>query len=189
MFMTKRKGKFIVISAPSGCGKTTIVKRLLERNQNLTRSISYTTRAPREGEANGRDYFFISNDEFSSRERNGFFVESANVFDQFYGTSKEAVLGELSKGRDVILAIDVQGMKQLCAKVKNEIPMILIFIMPPSLTALRTRLRERKTETEKEIEQRLKIALDEMAERSRYDFVVVNRKVDQTVKEIEAIVG
>ena len=183
-----KKGKLIVISAPSGCGKTTIVKRLLERNQNLTRSISYTTRAPREGEENGRDYFFISEDEFSSKERNGFFIESAKVFGQSYGTSRGTVLGELTNGRSVILAIDVQGMKQLCAKAKNEIPVVSIFVMPPSLTALRTRLRKRKTETEKEIERRLKIAQDEMAERSNYDFVIVNREVDQAVKEIEAIV-
>lgn len=177
-----------MISAPSGCGKTTIVKRLLERNQNLARSISYTTRPPRSGEVDGRDYFFISAKEFSSKERNGFFLESATFFDQSYGTSKEFVMDRLSHGLYVVLAIDVQGMKQLRAKVGPEIPTTSIFIMPPSVHALKARLEKRKTETAAEIEERLKIAKKEMAAKSLYDFVVVNQKVDQAVKTIEGIV-
>src|SRR3989338_10570555 len=96
--MIKRKGKLIVISAPSGCGKTTIAKRLLERNQNLIRSVSYTTRTPRTGEEDGRDYYFISKAEFLRRKRAGFFIESAEVFGRFYGTSKETVRRQLSGG-------------------------------------------------------------------------------------------
>ena len=186
--MAKRPGKLIVISAPSGCGKTTIVERLLGRNQNFVRSISYTTRQPRAGETNGRDYFFISEAEFLAKQKERFFLESARVFSHWYGTSKEFVLGYLSRGKNVILAIDVQGMKQLCAALGKEIPTVSIFIMPPSLDILRERLKQRKTETSPQIGERLKIAQGEMEARSMYDFVVVNRKIDQAVKEIEEIV-
>lgn len=142
----------------------------------------------RPGEEKGRDYFFISEDEFLSKQRSGFFIESADVFGHSYGTSKEGVLREVAKGRRVILAIDVQGMKQLRTKTQGEIPMTAVFIMPPSLETLRARLLTRKTDTEEEMEHRLRTAQDEIAERSGYDFVVVNHQVDQVVKEIEAIV-
>ena len=186
--MPKKQGKLIVISAPSGCGKTTIVQRLLERNKNLIRSISYTTRPPRASEVNGHDYFFVSSEEFAAKERKNFFLESAKVFGYAYGTSKEFVIDHISKGKDVVLAIDVQGMKQLRQKANSEIPLASIFIMPPSLEELKTRLEKRKTETKQEIAERLKVAEQEMAERSLYDFVVVNQKLDQAVNEIEGIV-
>ena len=186
--MSGGRGKLIVISAPSGCGKTTIVKRLLRRNKNLKRSISYTTRPRRPGEVNKRDYFFISRKEFLARKRKGFFLESAKVFDHFYGTSKQFVKNYLSRGSHMVLAIDVQGMEQLCAKAGKEVPMTSIFIMPPSLKALRSRLEKRKTETAGEIKQRLRIAKSEMRARSLYDFVVINRKVNQVVKKIEGII-
>lgn len=182
------KGKLIIISAPSGCGKTTIVERLLERNKDWKRSISYTTRPPRSGEANGHDYFFISEDEFKSKERSGFFLESAKVFGHFYGTSKEFVMNEVSQGNYIVLAIDVQGMKQLRNKLARAIPAVSIFIMPPSLESLKARLEKRKTESGKEIEKRLEIAKREMTERSLYDHMVENRQIDQAVKEIEEIV-
>ena len=186
--MAMKQGKLIVISAPSGCGKTTIVERLLDRNKNLTRSISYTTRTPRPGEVNGQDYFFISEEEFASKERNGFFLESAEVFGCSYGTSREFVMNHIAQGLDVVLAIDVQGMKQLRQKAVKEIPMVSIFIMPPSLEELKARLEKRKTEAKQEIADRLKVAQQEMAKRSLYDFVVVNQKIDQAVNEIEGIV-
>lgn len=186
--MATRHGKLIVISAPSGCGKTTIVERLLRRSKNLKRSISYTTRPPRPGEVDGRDYRFVSEEEFSSRKQNGFFLESAKVFGHWYGTSKEYVRDQTSRGVDLVLAIDVQGVKQLSAGVKKEIPMTSIFIMPPSVSVLRRRLEKRRTETKAQIRQRLKIAREEIAARSLYDFIVVNRKVDQAVKEIKGMV-
>ena len=185
--MSSKSGKLIVISAPSGCGKTTIVERLLARSKNLTRSVSYTTRPPRPGEEDGRDYFFISESDFLSKKRSGFFLESAEVFGHYYGTSKEFVLGCLSRGLSVVLAIDVQGMKQLRETTAKEISMKTIFIMPPSIELLKARLEKRKTETKEEIERRLQIAQEEMAERSKYDFVVVNRKVEEAIKEIEVI--
>lgn len=181
-------GKLIVISAPSGCGKTTIVERLLERNRNWKRSVSYTTRPPRSGEVSGRDYFFVSEDEFKSKERSGFFLETADVFGHWYGTSKEFVAKELSGGAHLVLAIDVQGMKQITKQADREIALVSIFIMPPSIESLKARLERRKTESEPEIEKRLQIAKKEMAERSLYDHVVVNHEVDQAVAEIEEIV-
>ena len=185
--MAQKQGKLIVISAPSGCGKTTIVEHLLERNKKLIRSVSYTTRAPREGERDGRDYFFVSEEKFSEKKRKGFFLESAKVFGCSYGTSRPCVMDYVSKGINVVLAIDVQGMKQL-RKHSNGIPMISIFIMPPSIEALRQRLERRKTETKQQIEERLHIAKQEMAERSFYDHVVVNGRLDHAAHELERIV-
>jgi len=182
-----KRGRLIVISAPSGAGKTTIVERLLARNKNLRRSISFTTRLARRGETNGRDYFFVSRNEFSARKKKYFFLESASVFGCYYGTSKKFVLEKINRGLDLILAIDVQGMKQLKKKRTKEIPLISIFLMPPSMGVLKKRLEKRKTETKGQIQKRLKIAKREMKECSRYDFVVVNRKVIQAVKEIEEI--
>lgn len=187
MRTAKKRGRLIVISAPSGCGKTTIVERLLERNKNLTRSISYTTRPPRQGEKNGKDYFFISEKEFIDQECGSFFLESANVFGHLYGTSKKFVADLLSKGKDVILAIDVQGMKQLHQNASAEFPVVSIFLMPPSHEALRHRLFKRKTETKSEIDERLRVARAEMAARTLYNYVVVNRRIDQAVKAIEGV--
>ena len=187
--MTKHHcGKLIVISAPSGCGKTTIVERLLERNRDFERSVSYTTRSPRPGEVDGRDYFFISKEEFAAKKRKGFFIESAEVFGRFYGTSKAFVSERLAKGKKVVLAVDVQGMEQLKTKARRKIPTVSIFIMPPSVAALKRRLAKRKTETKAEMAERLKMAQEEMASHSLYDFVVVNRKINEAVETIEGIV-
>ena len=182
-----KRGRLIVISAPSGCGKTTIAKRLLERNRNLLRSVSYTTRSPRTGEENGRDYHFISKPEFLRKKRVGFFIESAEVFGRFYGTSKGWIRKQLLGGRNVLLTIDVQGMKQLRTKMRQGIRMVSIFIMPPSVRVLKSRLAKRQTESKAEIQKRLKLAEGEMAARDLYDFTVVNRKIDQAIREIEDI--
>ena len=183
-----KKGKLIVISAPSGCGKTTIVEQLLERNQNLVRSISYTTRSPRAGEINGQDYFFISRDEFLEKRKKDFFLESAEVFGQYYGTSRDFVIAHTGQGKNVVLAIDVQGMKQLKQKADQDLSITSIFIMPPSDDVLRSRLENRKTETKEEIAKRLDVAHEEMRAKSLYDFVVVNQELDQAVKSIEEVI-
>jgi guanylate kinase len=183
--MSRRKGKLIIISAPSGCGKTTIAEHLLCRNPAWKRSISYTTRAPRNGEADGRDYFFVSRNQFLKRKKAGFFIETAEVFGHSYGTSKRLVLDELAKGVNVVLAIDVQGMKQISAKLGGKKTFVSFFIMPPSERALKRRLEKRKTETKAEIGKRLEIAKQEMAKRFIYDYVVVNRRIDQAVRSIE----
>src|SRR3989338_1425979 len=183
--MGKEPGWLIVISAPSGCGKTTIVERLLDRNKDWKRSISYTTRSPRAGEVHGRDYFFISQQEFESKKKARFFLESAEVFGHSYGTSKQFVLDEVVRGSCVILAIDVQGMKQLVAEKRRDIPIVSVFIMPPSLEELRTRLEKRRTETKTAGRGRLRVAEQEIAARGLYDIQVVNQKIDQAVDEIE----
>ncbi len=183
-----KKGKLIVISAPSGCGKTTLVERLLERNKNLMRSISYTTRPSRAGEINGRDYFFISRDEFLEKKKKNFFLESAEVFGQHYGTSRDSVADHTRRGKNVVLAIDVQGMKQLKQKAGQDLSVTSIFIMPPSEEILRSRLENRKTETKEEIAKRLEVAREEMRAKSLYDFVVVNNEVDEAVQSIEEVI-
>lgn len=183
-----KKGKLIIISAPSGAGKTTLVERLLERNKNLVRSVSYTTRSPRSGEVHGRDYFFITRDEFLGRTKQHFFLEWAEVFGQYYGTSKDFVMSRAQNGTDIILTIDVQGMKQLKQKAGKNLPMTSIFIMPPSDEILRSRLENRKTETKNEIAKRLEVAHQEMREKSLYDFVLENNEVDQAVKSIEEVI-
>ena len=182
-----KRGRLIVSSAPSGAGKTTVVDHLLRQNKNLRRSVSYTTRLPRKNERNKRDYFFVSRKEFLSKKKKGFFLESADVFGCFYGTSKKFVLEKIRRGLNLILVIDVQGMKQLERKKRSEIPMISIFLMPPSMSILKRRLEKRKTETKEQIQKRLKIAKREVKERSRYDFVIVNQKAVEAVKQIERI--
>ncbi len=182
-----KKGKLIVISAPSGCGKTTIVEALISRHPDLKRSISYTTRSPRAGEVHGRDYFFISREEFLEKKKQNFFLESAEVFGQHYGTSKEFVADHMNRGISIVLAIDVQGMKQL-KQSGQDLSLVSIFIMPPSEEVLRNRLENRKTETKDEITKRLDIAHQEMKSKSLYDFVIVNNEVDQAVKSIEDVI-
>lgn len=184
--MLKTGAKLIVVSAPSGTGKTTLVKRLLRRNANLVRSISYTTRPPRAGEIDGEDYFFISAEEFRRKEKRGFFLESAHVFGHSYGTSLKLVQNVLRR-HDVILAIDVQGMKQIKSRLPHGVRMVSIFIMPPSKLALRRRLAKRRTETKQEMEKRLRIAEAEMNARHLYDYVVVNRRIDHALKAIEGV--
>ena len=186
--MIEKQGKLIVISAPSGCGKTTIVEHLLKRNKNLARSISYTTREPRLGEANGRDYFFVPPEDFKVKKQSGFFLESAQVFNHFYGTSKEFVKDTISSGIDIVLAIDVQGMKQLKENKTSGIPIVSVFLMPPSHEDLKARLEKRKTETKAQVDERLRIAELEMKEKDLYDFVVVNHTVNQAVSEIEEMI-
>lgn len=183
--MGKKLGRLLVISAPSGCGKTTIVERLLARNKDWKRSISYTTRPPRPGEIHGHDYFFMSREEFEAKKRDHFFLEFAEVFGHLYGTSKQFVLDEVARGSCVILAIDVQGMKQLIAQSAYHFPIASVFIMPPSLEELRARLEKRKTETKAAVRERLRIAAKEIDAGDLYDIQVVNRHVDQAVEEIE----
>jgi len=185
--MGQKQPKLIVISAPSGAGKTTILDRLLEKREDLTRSISYTTRQPRTGEQNGKDYFFVSTEEFDTKKRENFFLESATVFGASYGTPRDDVLRQMKTGKSVVLAIDVQGMTQVRKSVKDKIPMVSIFVVPPSMEVLKDRLSGRKTETQAEIDTRLKIAEHEMVFRHQYDFQVVNEDLNEAVREIEEI--
>jgi guanylate kinase len=174
-----------IISAPSGSGKSTLTHRLIAEIPNLRFSISYTTRSPRGRECDGKDYFFISTDDFEARIAKSEFLEYAQVFGNYYGTH----LGELeraaSEGFDLILDIDVQGARQL----KEKIPAgVSIFILPPSRQVLEERLRARSQDSEPVIERRLREAAEEIRNYSQYDYVLVNREVEASVETLKSIV-
>lgn len=175
----------IIISAPSGCGKTTMVDRLLKRHPDWVRSVSVTTRPPRTGEKNGEDYFFVGPGEFKKMVQESALLEHANVFDREYGTPKSFVMEQLARGKKVILAIDVQGAKKIKKTVDKEIPVFTIFVLPPSVKVLRERLEGRNTESPEQIDKRIDVAQDEIKEAGHYDVTVINQTLDQSVMEIE----
>jgi guanylate kinase len=175
-----------VIAAPSGAGKTTLVKALVRRNPNLKFSISYTTRKIRETEKHGRDYFFVTDDEFLSLREQGELLESAMVFDNHYGTSRSQVADHLARGDNVILEIDWQGARQ----VRESMPdCITIFVLPPSRPELEKRLRGRQTDSDDVIARRLSDALGDMSHWEEFDYVIINDKLDDAVDELEAILA
>lgn len=180
-----QKGLLVIFSAPSGCGKTTVVERLLKRHPDWVRSISATTRPPRSGETDGEDYYFIDDENFKDMTARGDFLEYAEVHGAHYGTPKAAVLDEVEKGNTVILAIDVQGMKKVKDVLFGKVPMISVFLLPPSLKILRERLEGRKTDAPEQIEKRLQAAEEEIKEANLYDVAIVNQNVEQTVSEID----
>lgn len=178
-------GTLFIFSAPSGAGKTSLVKALLQSTGYIGVSVSHTTRAPRPGEVDGKDYHFISVAEFQDMVSRGAFLEHAQVFDNFYGTSQEWVESELSAGRDVILEIDWQGAQQ----VRHQMPdAVSVFIAPPSITALRERLQKRGQDSEDIIERRMRDARNEMSHYGEYNYLIINDNFDNTVEELRAIV-
>lgn len=179
-------GSLFVIAAPSGAGKTTLVKAVVERNPKLRFSISYTTRPQRKNEENGRDYFFVDKDEFAELERQGELLESAVVFDNHYGTSRSQVEEHLSKGAHVILEIDWQGAQQ----VRDSMPScVTIFVLPPSRRELERRLRGRQTDSDAVIARRLSDALGDMSHWREFDYVIINDDLDEAVDAMEAILA
>ena len=182
------KGKIFIISGPSGSGKTTLYKKLLadpRYKERLVKTVSVTTRFPRPGEKHGRDYIFISKEQFLYRKRAGHFLESERVFDNYYGTPKKKVLGLLSQGKNVLLCIDVKGARM----VRRHFPKaIAIFIKTPSLAILRKRLAGRGSEDKKAFELRLKIARKELLEAPNYQHVVVNDDLSSTIRRLKSIV-
>jgi len=174
-----------VISAPSGGGKTTICKLLLERNENLSLSISATTRPPRKNEINSKDYFFITEKEFFAKVENGEFLEYEQVHGYYYGTLKESVNKMRSAGKSVLFDIDVNGA--LTIKEKNP-DALLIFILPPSMEELKKRLQQRETDTEEERNKRLARLPTEIEKSKYFDFKLVNHDLTHTVEEIEKII-
>jgi guanylate kinase len=185
----KAKGLIYVISAPSGAGKTTVIKEFLKKHKkDFVLSISATTRKPRKNEKNGRDYFFYSREKFRAHIAKGSFLEYARVLSNYYGTLRKTVIYAMNKGKNVIMDIDVQGAAKIRRKMKDKC--VTIFIVPSSkhsLAELKKRLINRSTETEKDVQKRLNLAKKELKEKSKYDYIVVNEDLDKAVKDIEAI--
>ncbi len=176
----------VVISAPSGAGKTTIINRLLEKNNNFRFSVSTTTRKPRRGEINGESYIFVTDDEFRNMIRNDDFIEWAEVHGHFYGTTKKEIDRIEEGGHIPIFDVDVQGGRALRKKLDNG---VFIFIIPPSIEILEKRLRNRKTDSEKNIRLRLKNAIKELKEFDIYDYIIINDQIDDAVYRLESIVA
>jgi guanylate kinase len=183
-----KRGYLVVISAPSGGGKTTVIRRLLEnREPDFVYSVSATTRPPRQGEEHGRDYYFLSLEKFMALVHEGGFVEWAKVHGNFYGTPKEAVENALRAGKFIFMDIDVQG--GINVKKQYGDRAILIFIKPPSLESLRDRLMVRNTDSPQAIKTRLHNAEAELQMALHYDHIVVNRHLDDTAAEVRAIIN
>lgn len=180
-----RRGLIFVVSAPSGAGKTTLCQEVTKIVPNLQHSISYTTREPRPGEAHGRDYFFVSHEEFRKMIENNEFLEWAEVHGHLYGTSRELLMNLTNRGIDVILDIDSQGAMQL---KKKEVDGVFIYILPPSFEVLKARLMERKSESPEEIKKRLKKAREEIWSYREYYYLIVNEDFKKAQKELEAII-
>ncbi len=183
--MKGREGLLFVVSAPSGAGKTTLCRSLTGSLENLTHSISYTTRKPRKGETDGRDYYFVTEERFQEMVQAGDFAEWAQVHANLYGTSRRVLDDMRSEGLDVILDIDTQGAKQIKGKYQEA---VFIFIMPPSLEILEERLRNRKSDREDEIKKRMLRARDEIRDYTLYDYIIVNRDYERALAELRSIV-
>lgn len=187
--MTKRnnrdKGSLFIVSAPSGAGKTTLCKKIIETLDNLRPSVSVTTRKPRTGEVDGEDYTFITEKRFRRMIAKGDFVEWAEVHGNLYGTVKKRLERIIASGNDVILDIDTQGARQIKKTYGNG---VFIFILPPSMTELRNRLEKRMSNTREDMERRLKRAVEEIREYKMYDYVIVNDLLNSSLRKFESII-
>jgi len=178
--------KLFVIAAPSGAGKTTLVKRLVANHPDLRFSISYTTRAKRRTEVDGVDYLFIDTAAFEAKRAEGELLEYAEVFDNFYATSRSQVEKHLAEGNDVLLEIDWQGARQ----VREAMPQcVTIFVLPPSLEELEKRLRDRRTDNADVISRRLRDALSDMSHWDEFDYVIINDDLEQAVTDLENVLA
>lgn len=178
-------GNLFIVSAPSGAGKTSLVTALLASSREIDLSISYTSRPPRPGETNGKDYHFVSRETFLAMSKNGDFLESAEVYGNLYGTSQSWIATEIASGRDILLEIDWQG----AAQVRRKFPgCIGIFILPPSLHALETRLKGRAQDSAEVIARRISSAQEDVAHVTEFDYVIINDKLDEALQQLNAIV-
>ena len=178
----RKDGIVVVLSSPSGAGKTTLVKKIAQEN-NFKISISYTTRKSRTNEANGKDYFFISEEEFKSLIKNKEFLEYAKVFENYYGSSKSQVFENLNKGKNVIFDIDWQGTEQI-KKLKLNYKLVTFFILPPSKSELFNRLKNRDMKDKNIVEERMKQFNEDIKQWENYDFVVINDDIEKCYNEI-----
>jgi len=180
-----KRGLLVVITAPSGSGKTTIYKQILKQNPQWKFSVSFTTRPRREGEVNGVDYYFVNKQDFMNKVKRGDFVEWAEVHGEYYGTEKKQVDRYLEEGRICLLDLDVQGAMNI---MKAYSDVVTIFIMAPSLKELASRLRKRGTDSEERIKVRLRNAENELEYRNHFKYIVVNDRVEEAVAQIEKII-
>ncbi|MCL2014165.1 MAG: guanylate kinase [Oscillospiraceae bacterium] len=181
----KTKGMLIVVSGPSGSGKGTVIKRLLEKRPEIYLSVSATTRPKRENEEDGVHYYFMNKTEFERKIKAGEMLEHAVFAENYYGTPASYVLERLENGQNVLLEIEVDGAGQILTKYRDA---LTVFISPPSMDELRRRLQKRGTENERMIQKRTKIAFREMRERGNYDYIVINDDLERAVTEIENII-
>ena len=185
MIKSKKQGQLIIISAPSGAGKGTIIKELLKLNKNLHLSISATTRAPRPGDIPNESYYFLSKEEFEQKIKEDYFLEHAKYLDNYYGTPKQNIQNKLDEGIDVILEIEIQGAMQ----IKDKVPEALfIFIMPPTIKELKSRLVNRKTESKEDILKRFKESYKEINTVTKYNYVVMNDEINLAADKVNSII-
>jgi len=180
--IVKRRGFMFVLSSPSGAGKTTISRLLLEKDNNLTMSVSATTRPMRPNEVDGKDYFFIDKDKFSEMVAKNEFLECAEVFDNYYGTPEKMVVEAIDDGVDVLFDIDWQGTQQLAKNRRDDL--VSVFILPPSMAELEKRLRNRGSDSDEVISSRMSKAANEISHWQAYDYVIVNNDVDKSLQKI-----
>jgi guanylate kinase len=183
----QRRGLMLVLSSPSGAGKTTLSRRLLESDSNVVMSVSATTRAKRPNETEARDYFFVTPEKFEHSVKADAFLEYANVFDHRYGTPKKAVMEALSAGRDVLFDIDWQGTQQLKERAGEDL--VSVFVLPPSHDELERRLKTRAQDPDDVVAKRMAKAADEISHWPEYDYVIVNRDLDTALGEIKSILA
>jgi guanylate kinase len=182
-----RRGLMLVLSSPSGAGKTTLSRKLLEEDKNVMLSVSVTTRKIRPGEKDGRDYRFIDRRQFDALVEKNELLEWAEVFDNYYGTPKKPVMDALAAGRDVLFDIDWQGTQQLGDKAPNDL--VTVFVLPPSIPELKRRLNKRAQDDYETINRRMAKAADEMSHWFEYEYVVINQDLDQAFADVSAILA
>lgn len=182
-----RRGLMLVLSSPSGAGKTTLTRKLLDEDKVVTLSVSVTTRKMRPGEKDGRDYYFVDRKRFDAMVEKNELLEWAEVFDNCYGTPKKAVMDALAAGRDVLFDVDWQGTQQLRDKAPNDL--VSIFVLPPSIPELERRLHKRAQDDYETIHRRMAKAADEMSHWQEYDYVVINHDLDRTFADVLAILA
>lgn len=175
----------LVLSSPSGAGKTSICKKILETEKNLVMSISYTTRPKRKSEEDGKDYFFVKKKKFNELQEKNFFVESALVFDHFYGTPKNFIENNIRKGKDILFDIDWQGAQKLVDYSKNDV--VSIFVLPPSNKILLERLKKRNEDSDEIVKKRMSKAKSEISHWIEYDYIIINHDISKSADEVKSI--